>query len=585
MGKTTKTTINTDSYVGLQVARNWHDSCSFPLCKMRPFETESPTTPEISGMEPTPTAGKSSSSDFRGTYFVCVDCDYVFTVSESVYAHHAFKTDCPQCDRPISIERVFVRDDMEIVELLGCEYSSRPVGKTPFSPIKQSEPSPLSPQAKFLEEFGQSKWIVEGKRGRQFTFQACASLREAIQRKELRAKDIVIAPDGSRFRLDHFPGTADLFGNLDKLAEARKYLEQRPQAPSQFKSKFLNFMFELCLFVAAGAALAFMALNGPDIWNRWQSSQEQSWFAHILEGASPISSNPQEMLAKAESRLDTKNPQTLSSSIGTFLGVLALEPKNTSALVGVADGWMRRAALQSSPSDVENSAKMIGYLQNVDPENVAITRLQAKHIWLTQGAPEAIAFLESHPVVLEKDLATRILLAQIALASKNHVKATIHLAEALTMDPRNIDLLETFVELFEEQEKWDEAAAYLRKLIDVSSNPNAYRRQLAELHERRGDLDLAKQVYLDLIASNQDQEEDHLHLLQLMEKENESDEMVKQAQVYFDRFPEGRHLNELRDLYQGALASLNQQVLKDSEESSKKSSKIRSSRRRRSSRR
>ncbi len=520
---------------------------------------------------------------FRGTYFVCLDCDYVFTVSESAYNSQPFQTHCPQCDRGISIEKIHTDQDMEVVELVGCEYRSRPTGKVPFSKTShEPEKKPLSAHAQFMEEYEESQWVVEGRRGKQFTFHYCSALRAAIERGEIRGKDIIISPDGSRFRIDQYPGTADMFGNDEKIAEAQNYLEHSRPPKKKSGEKLFNFIFEMFLFVGAGAALAFFASNGPVMWKNWQNQKEQDWFQSVLTQAQPTTKSLEEMLLESSQAIEGKNSKVISAGISGFLGALSLEPTHFSALLGATEGWLNRAALSPSETDLINASKMLAYAEKRNPDHPAIIRLRAKHIWLSQGAKAAIEFLENRKQQLEKDLPTKVLLAQIALATKDYGKATLHLYDALKKDPNNIQLLETFVSLFEKQQKHAEAAAFLRKLIDRSQTPFTYQRKLAEILREKGDLLAAKQVYQDILSGNQGTEKDHVEFLKILSQESLDNQVISGSLAFFDQFPDSHLTRSVRDLYENSVAKIDKSSAPDR---SKRKKSSRSTRRRRASRR
>jgi len=522
-------------------------------------DPKEPTRPDVSLHEPPLLNGCEEaeicvSNATAGARFACIDCDAVLTVPETLFFARPFETHCPNCDRPISIQLIHSAEAMEVVELFGCEYAGTlPRLPQAHPPIAMEERSVLAKET-FVDDLIQ-QWEVNTRAGQNLRFNVFAEFREAVTSGRIERQDVVISPDGRSFRVEEFPGTADLFGNNVRRMEAAHYLYPRSNPSGQALPSLARSFSRALALTLVSIGLAFFTLAVPR-GLKWWNLREGTHLVYELTAGVRVApfTNLDYTLVEARDALRQNRPELLPDAITKFLQVLSAQPQNVSALTGLAEAWVESYA--SSPDRLawENAGRLIKYAGFLAPDSADVTRAGARQLWKAGRRDEAIARLESLRDLLETDPASRMLLARMAVEADDFSKATIHLHEALKTDPGNLSYLLTFADVFERQGKFAEAASYVQKALAVSTNPQELLPRLAALYRSGKELDSAEAIYRQLVNTASPREEDLHALIDLLASQERLQEVISRANEYLSRFPGGVHAGEVRSFRQLAVA-------------------------------
>lgn len=151
-----------------------------------------------------------------------------------------------------------------------------------------------------------------------------------------------------------------------------------------------------------------------------------------------------------------------------------------------------KRALELSPKRVENFLSYARYYQERGKQETDKTRFDAEAEKLYKQALE----------IDGKSSLAHLALADFYYSNQRAEEAETHLKQAVEADPTDRAALAAIARFYESRKNFGEAEKYLGKLADVSSDKNAGRAQVIDLHARDGKVDLAISEYQDLIKQS-----------------------------------------------------------------------------------
>ncbi|HLG19087.1 MAG TPA: tetratricopeptide repeat protein [Bdellovibrionota bacterium] len=497
-------------------------------------------------------------------------------MSGSLASVLTFESRCKGCHEPVALRPVQTQSDMEVIELIGCDYAGFDLAGSPTEIVEEELPNdsqstpdllrdwisqssdsggktrldvdPLGGEETFFDGLI-AQWRVRLRNGEEFTFQYFSEVRKWIQEGKVRAGDQIIPADGRTYRIESYPGTADLFGNPFARTEARFGMQassrSRPVPRRNFK-----FLKRLAGAVAVAAAVA----GAPSAYHLWQIHQGRALVEQLVENVGPVSSDHLvSALLNAKDLLRQNTPELFPRATHEFLKALAIRPEDPEILAGLAETWIETATLTSDREDLRKAKGIINFAKAIAPESALVARAEARFLWRTGNPKKALELLEQRLSSEAGDPDTHALLAKIALDQNDFVAATLHFDHALQADPTNPAYLESFVELFEKQDKFAKAAEYLKRAEALAMDKSPYTDRLARLYEKVRDFDSAETVRRRAIARRENLETNRLALIQLLAKQKRNQDVINESLTFFSQHPNGDHYPEVRGMYEAAL--------------------------------
>jgi tetratricopeptide (TPR) repeat protein len=529
-------------------------------------ETFEPELTEFA--DPSPAAELTVASKADVTHFCCSACRSEFTVPNSGFANDVYSTRCFSCDNSISIQTIHSQSNMDIIELHGCEYGHT---AAPLAPVSTdqimnwietdvgSTPTivshkPLEGDESLIETLV-AKWTVNQGFGKKLQFEYFSAIRTSIENGEIKAKDKITAPDGKTYRVDEYPGTADLFGNAQLKSAARHEIatepKKRPSSAKHLARKTKQFL----IYMFCAASLTSLGYYAPRYYSRWVKMQGSQTVSEIISNVHLTGSEDIQKIAKeARNMFKTKNPDLLPKVVEGFAKVLAANPTSAQSISELAESMLVVGGLTADRVDLDKAQELLAYAKALDPKNAVAIRTEARLLWKTKKYPEAMALIEQQPGSFLNDAETHYLLAQIARDAGDMTKASIQLNEAIALDPTNTTYLLAFADLFESQQKFPQAVTYLQKAADLSGHSDAFSARLGALYEKSRDSDSAIRVYKNAIAKGEQPEQNLYALIKVLMKSDMYTRALQESLNYLSQYPDGSYRAEVSGIYQSALA-------------------------------
>ncbi len=543
-----------------------------------------PTSSLLKGKDP------SSASEVN---MVCSTCDNAIALPAQYAEEPLYKSHCTLCDQPFSIEMIYASDDMSVIELKGCEYG-RPQPLAAIGTLIESEPAsslmeseatkvgdnPFATDDKSFVDSLLAHWEVRTKAGEVFHFEYFSAIRKWISEGKLKAGDEIIPADGRHYRLETYPGTADLFGNIFLRNEARSGMAERvrvasPKAPKR-KIVWTHVFVTLALAALVGVA--------PDVVQSIRIRTGEKLIHRLVQLETPVA--PERYLTEvlnANDRFRKGTPEDLRLAEKSYLRALALKPNDPEVIGGLVETWVE---LSDSTSPILSTGRaLLRYAQARFPNNNYILRASAR---LEHKQGENSAALRKLDQALRNDPNnpdTHALIAMIAMDEGDFTTATLHLDQSLQLDPTNGTLVNAFVTLFERQSKFSEAAEYLKRMAQLSGDPSRNVERLAELYLKANDSSAAEAVYRDAIRRGTSAEHFRAELIQFLSKQNRTDDVVQESLAFLRLYPNGEYSSQVRATYVSALDSMSMSSGKSAENDGQSKSEHRSGHRSNLSRR
>lgn len=509
------------------------------------------------------------------THFECIHCHARLWISEESFAKKRFSGECRTCGHKISIERVYNYDNMEVVELLGCQYTSPLESSSaplPFSTDEDtveghqemldwianeggpgqstkidSDPGIL--QKSFLDELV-SQWTVKKRNGQVYSFEYFSVIRKWIEEGKLVSGDEIVPSDGRAYRIEEYPGTADLFGNVVKRAEARFAMGPRVEYKRRRRFSFGSFLVRGLTVLVSAALLS----ASPFAYRWWQM---RDGVALLRQETTNIAKIPADRfvstLVTAKELLKRDEPELLPKSAAEFLKVIAVEPEASEAVAGLAEVWTEIGAHTGSAVEFQKAATLLQYGYAIDSKNPFMDRAKARLLW-RQGKPEAAAeFLSTSLSSRTGDSESHGLLADIATDTSDYVTAAYHLSQAIQADSTNAQHYLKFSRLLSKQSKYSEAIAYLKRGVSLLPDSSTFTDDLAELYQKEGDFAGLEKLHREAIGRDENIESHQLALVKLFSAQKNTTSTINEALEYFRLFPDGANYQNVKSLYQAAI--------------------------------
>ncbi|MFH1018016.1 MAG: tetratricopeptide repeat protein [Pseudomonadota bacterium] len=514
------------------------------------------------------------------TYFRCLGCGFEFSLPDTAYEDEPYTSNCLECDRAISIQTVQSQSSMDVIELFGCEYGRRGLDVTGslesaqpasseqiLSWIKdqageaQAEirPDPFSSQATFIDGLV-SKWLVTKKKGKTYEFEYFAALRNAIEDGRVSPDDKITAPDGVKYKVSEYPGTADLFGNRESNRTGGVAGPASRRTGTRWE-KVVNNVYRIVLVGLVFASLASTVYWGPKYYAKWRQFQGEQLVKRLTSNTSVAPGETFETVWRDAKRLlKTGDPELISDASRQLEKALLLRPRAIDVVSALAESLTELGALTADRLDLANAKKLVDYAKNLDPQAGATVRAEAHLLWKTGRAREGIARMESEPEDFLRDPANVYLLARMEMDAQNYNRAALHLNQALRASPSSVMYLTSFSELNERQGKFDQAALYLEKAQAVSRDPSAFTERLADLFMKAKEVDSAAQVYRRAIRRGETTEKNYLGLVRVLASAGRNQETITASLQYLTTFPAGAHSQEIQEVYRKSLAAIDPTV-------------------------
>jgi len=526
--------------------------------------------------------------------FICEDCENPFSLSEAFLAVKPFETNCTLCDRPIALRLVHSQDHMEIVEMSGCEYAGVDFQETSAENSPQPtktiladwieensdgektriEPDGILNQETFLDDL-MAQWKVKRRDGKEYHFQYFSALRKWIEEQKITAGDQIIPADGKAYRVETYPGTADLFGNPFARTEARFAMASRPK-PKKQRHNLFKTLKQIAGVTMVAASLAY----APTAYRWWKIRQGEAFVSELTAHVTPPpSSSVVSILLNAKDLMRKGTPEVLPKATSEFIKVLVLHPKDVEVLSDLSQTLIETAALTSDRQDMKRAEQLIRFARVLQPSSANAQRAQALLLWRSGHVDSANQILENVLKTKPEDGEAHMLLARIALDQKDFGKATIHLDSALQADPVNEVYLNSFVRLFEEQSKFAEAAVYLKRAEALAANKSVYTDRLAFLYEKADNLDAAESVRRRAIERGENLETNRSALVRLHSIQKRHQNVINESLIYFSKHSDGEHYPEVDRLYHAALETVTAVTSESTPTTDSKKTTTRSSRR------
>ncbi len=519
------------------------------------------------------------------TYFRCTGCGFEFSLPDTVYEDEPYSSNCLECNRPISIQTVQSQSSMDVIELFGCEYGRRGLDVTtpPLEPPSSEQilswikdhtedaqaeirPDTFTNKETFIDAFV-SKWVVVNCKGKKFEFDYFSALRKAIEGGRVGPKDKILASDGKEYEVSEYPGTADLFGNGSLQLKVRSGLSAAHEGGALSWQNVVNTAYRVVMVLFVAASLASTAYWGPKYYLKWQQLQGEQLVADLTAGLSVRSNETFESVFRNGLRmLRTADPELLSDAVHQFEKALAVRPHSVEVMSALAESLADLGGLTSDRLDLANAQKLVRYAKTLDPKAPETARAEARFLWRTGRTREAIDLMKSQPEAFFINTGNVYLLARMEMDAQDYNQATLHLNQALGVEPSNVVFLTSFSELNERQGKFSQAALYLEKAQVVSGDPWAFTEQLADLYTKGGESEAAAQVYRNAIRRGEVTEKNYLGLVRALVGAGKHQETVTAGLQYLSNFPDGAHAEEVQTAYKTALTIVNPAAISDSDQ-------------------
>jgi tetratricopeptide (TPR) repeat protein len=401
-----------------------------------------------------------------------------------------------------------------------------------------------------------NKWEIRRKNGELLEFETFSIIREWIEQGKIAAGDEISPSGGAPQKVEIYPGTADLFGNV-LPAQNRQLFAAKPALQRLRRRRARQAISAaVVVLIAAGLAAAPFALRA------WKIREGRAFVEGLIVSVSPRKAlNVAALLSEATNFLREGTTESLPKASTLFMKALSFHPQDPAVLSALAETWIEIGHLTADEKEFDRARTLISYANALARNQAASERAEIRLLWRKGNAEEALARLtaKTNPTIDDQ-----LLLARIAFDRSDFTTATIALSEALERDPNNLSLLLSLVEVFEKQSKFPEAASYLKRVESLAPDPEAYTEKLKGFYQKSGDTDALETIYRKSIAArSKSAGTDRLELVKLLASQNRNEEVIQESLNYFSEFPGGPFSEEIRRMYDNALAAT-QAVGKDS---------------------
>lgn len=404
-----------------------------------------------------------------------------------------------------------------------------------------------------IVEGSPSKWEVRHHSGNVSSYDYFLEVRKAVLEGKIVPGETIISFDGVEQDIEDYPGTADLFGN--QYSKEDIGLKQIPEWKPTNRRRKRDYETFVYLVLVIGACIgAFFAY--PNVMEYLRTKQGESFVLALGEQPSKDSTPIPRIevfrlwTEKALHDPDIIELETLKKQLTRALGK---DIHNIELMSLLSQVYTDMGHLQRSRELLTVGEQLAMYAKFLKPNSPEFYISYARYLWRSEKYAKAISLLSS-----QTNLGTSgaSLLGNIYADQGDFQKAIISFSEAYEKQPRNIYNLLNLVRIYERQNKFDEATAFLKKARALDPRNELLKKRQLSFYKTSKDYASLEDYYQNELRKKEDQDINLYELILIFEKQKDYDSVAKYGSRFLANYPNHEKKPEIEALHKNALEAL-----------------------------
>lgn len=407
-----------------------------------------------------------------------------------------------------------------------------------------------------------SEWKVVRANGQAYNFHFLTALRKWIMDGRIDLGDKIQTLGGASYTVENYPGTADLFKNINFMKQRRQQVladkKKRQTRGDKVTWRHLKKRHFEMFVVASLLCFAFI-FSARFAWNAYEYRRSATKGGEYLQGLSRLNmSGPSVKDLPALTALVWSDEETAMQQANSNLTAqVGQNNRDTTKITLLAESFIRRAIISGNLAELGLARNLLDYVKGFDPSSKALLRAEAVYYW-SQGLSQQA---ETRLVEYQQNIADPYgyyIHALLESDREDYQAAKRYLNQASELMPNNTTFLAALAKILEKQHKWNEAVALLSEALDKDPQNTGLLKRLGYCQEKSGNLIEAENIYRRGLQLASHPEEFQYLLVALYNSSSKFEETIKAANHYLGSYPEGTHVRLVQQLSDQAQSTLSQ---------------------------